>query len=138
MNVQKKTINGLVNERVEDLKVSIATTIASDTIADSTKGTKLYGMRKERRVLQLIGEIVSQLPDNVSLTDAAYETMLLITRLQDEKIKATKFYVEEGESIVSIMERYPNRRNLMKSITEYCEDNKLRLDTATMVIVSAE
>ena len=136
--MEKKTLQSLVNERVEDLKVSIATTIASDTIAESTKGTKLYGMRKERRVLQLIGELVSQLPDDVSLTDAAYETMLLITRLQDEKAKVAKFYVEEGENIVSIMERYPNRRNLMKSIMEYCEDNGLRLDTATMVIVSAE
>ena len=136
--MEKKTLRSLVDERIQDLKVSISDTINSDRIAESTKGTKLYGMRKERRVLQLIGELVSQLPDDVSLTDAAYETMLLITRLQDEKPKAAKFYVEEGENIVSIMERYPNRRNLMKSIMEYCEDNGLRLDTATMVIVSAE
>ena len=134
--MEKKTLHSLVNERVEDLKVSIATTIASDTIAESTKGTKLYSLRKERRVLQLINELVAQLPDDVSLSDAAYETMLLITRLQDEKVKVAKFYVEEGENIVSIMERYPNRKNLMKSITEYCEDNGLRLDTATMVIVA--
>ena len=134
--MEKKTLQSLVNERVEDLRVNIAATINSDTIAESTKGTKLYGMRKERRVLQFINELVSQLPDDVSLTDAAYETMLLITRLQDEKVKVAKFYVEEGENIVSIMERYPNRKNLMKSITEYCEDNGLRLDTASMVIVA--
>ena len=114
--MEKKTLQSLVNERVEDLKVSITTTINSDCIAESTKGTKLYALRKERRVLQLIGELVSQLPDDVSLTDAAYETMLLMTRLQDEKVKAAKFYVEEGESIGSIMERYPNRSILMKSI----------------------
>ena len=134
--MEKKTLQSLINERVEDLRVNIAVTIDSDTIAESTKGTKLYGMRKDRRVLQLIGELVAQLPDDVSLTDAAYETMLLITRLQDEKVKVAKFYVEEGENIVSIMERYPNRKNLMKSITEYCEDNGLRLDTASMVIVA--
>ena len=134
--MEKKTLQALVNERVEDLRVNIAVTINSDTIAESTKGTKLYGMRKDRRVLQLIGELVAQLPDDVSLTDAAYETMLLITRLQDEKVKVAKFYVEEGENIVSIMERYPNRKNLMKSITEYCEDNGLRLDTDSMVIVA--
>ena len=134
--MEKKTLQSLVNERVEDLRVNIAATINSDTIAESTKGTKLYGMRKERRVLQFISELVSQLPDDVSLTDAAYETMLLITRLQDEKVKVAKFYVEEGENIVSIMERYPNRKNLMKSITEYCENNGLRLDTASMVIVA--
>ena len=134
--MEKKTLQSLVNERVEDLRVNIAATINSDTIADSTKGTKRYGMRKERRVLQFINELVSQLPDDVSLTDAAYETMLLITRLQDEKVKVAKFYVEEGENIVSIMERYPNRKNLMKSIMEYCEDNGLRLDTASMVIVA--
>ena len=134
--MEKKTLQSLVNERVEDLRVNIAATINSDTIAESTKGTKLYGMRKDRRVLQLIGELIAQLPDDVALTDAAYETMLLITRLQDEKAKASKFYVEEGENIVSIMERYPNRKNLMKSITEYCENNGLRLDTASMVIVA--
>ena len=136
--MEKKTINDLVNERVEDLRVTIAATIASDTIAESTKGTKLYGLRKDRRVLQLIGELVSHLPDEVKLSDEAHDTLVLITRLQDEKVKASKFYVEEGENIVSIMERYPNRKNLMKSITEYCEDNGLRLDTASMVIVSAE
>lgn len=134
--MEKKTLQSLVNERVADLKVSITTTIASDTIADATKGTKLYALRKERRVLQLIGELVSQLPDEVKLSEAAHDTLVLITRLQDEKVKAAKFYVEEGENIVSIMERYPNRKNLMKSITEYCENNKLRLDTTTMVIVS--
>ena len=134
--MEKKTLQSLVNERVEDLRVNIAATINSDTIAESTKGTKLYGMRKERRVLQFVDELVSQLPDDVSLTDAAYETMLLITRLQDEKVKVAKFYVEEGENIVSIMERYPNRKNLMKSIVEYCENNGLRLDTASMVIVA--
>ena len=134
--MEKKTLQSLVNERVEDLKVSITTTINSDTIADSTKGTKLYALRKERRVLQFINELVAQLPDEVKLSEDAYETMLLITRLQDEKVKVAKFYVEEGESIVSIMERYPNRKNLMKSITEYCENNGLKLDTTTMVIVS--
>lgn len=134
--MEKKTLQSLVNERVEDLKVSITTTIASDTIAEATKGTKLYALRKERRVLQFINELVSQLPDDVKLSEAAHDTMILITRLQDEKVKAAKFYVELGESIVSIMERYPNRKNLMKSITEYCEDNGLRLDTASMVIVA--
>ena len=134
--MEKKTLQSLVNERVEDLKVSITTTIASDTIAEATKGTKLYALRKERRVLQLINELVSQLPDEVKLSDAAHDTLVLITRLQDEKVKAAKFYVEEGENIVSIMERYPNRKNLMKSITEYCENNNLRLDTTTMVIVA--
>lgn len=134
--MEKKTLQSLVNERVEDLKVSITTTIASDTIAEATKGTKLYALRKERRVLQFINELVSQLPDDVKLSEAAHDTLVLITRLQDEKVKAAKFYVEEGENIVSIMERYPNRKNLMKSITEYCENNKLRLDTTTMVIVA--
>lgn len=134
--MEKKTLQSLVNERVEDLKVSITTTIASDTIAEATKGTKLYALRKERRVLQFINELVSQLPDEVKLSEAAHDTLVLITRLQDEKVKAAKFYVEEGENIVSIMERYPNRKNLMKSITEYCENNNLRLDTTTMVIVA--
>lgn len=134
--MEKKTLQSLVNERVKDLKVSITTTIASDTIAEATKGTKLYALRKERRVLQFINELVSQLPDDVKLSEAAHDTLVLITRLQDEKVKAAKFYVEEGENIVSIMERYPNRKNLMKSITEYCKDNGLRLDTASMVIVA--
>ncbi|MBR3600222.1 MAG: hypothetical protein IKL53_10155 [Lachnospiraceae bacterium] len=116
----------------------ITATISSNELADATKGTKLYALRKERRVLQLISELVQQLPDGVVLSDDAYDTLILITRLQDEKVKAAKFYVEEGETIVSIMERYPNRRNLMKSITEYCENNGLRLDTATMVVVVDE
>ena len=134
--MEKKTLQSLVNERVEDLTVSITTTINSDTIAEATKGTKLYALRKERRVLQFINELVSQLPDEVKLSEAAQDTLVLITRLQDEKVKAAKFYVEEGENIVSIMERYPNRKNLMKSITEYCENNGLKLDTTTMVIVA--
>ena len=134
--MEKKTLQSLVNERVEDLKVSITTTINSDTIAEATKGTKLYSLRKERRVLQFINELVAQLPDEVKLSEAAQDTLVLITRLQDEKVKAAKFYVEEGENIVSIMERYPNRKNLMKSITEYCASNGLKLDTTTMVIVA--
>ena len=134
--MEKKTLQSLVNERVEDLTVSITTTINSDTIAEATKGTKLYALRKERRVLQFINELVAQLPNEVKLSEAAQDTLVLITRLQDEKVKAAKFYVEEGENIVSIMERYPNRKNLMKSITEYCENNNLRLDTTTMVIVA--
>lgn len=134
--MKKETIQTMLNERVEDLRVNIAAIISSDTIAESTKGTKLYVMRKDKRVLELISNLVAQLPDAVSLSNDTYDTLVLITRLQDEKVKAAKFYVEEGENIVSIMERYPNRKNLMKSITEYCESNNLRLDTTTMVIVA--
>lgn len=135
---RKEMINDLVSERVEDLRANIVTTINDDSIAESTKGSKLYALRKDKRILQLIGELVSQLPDDVKLSDGAYETLLLITRLQEEKARAGKFYVELGENIVSIMERYPNRRNLMKSITEYCDNNNMRLDSATMTIVEAE
>lgn len=137
MNVTQ--VQEMVVARANEIREQVIAVSANTTLAESTKGTKAYGLRRDRRVLQLIEALVAQIPGEVDfVSEGNYETFLLLTRMEDEKARAGKFYLVEGETIVQVMERYPNKRNLMKAITEYCEANGLMLDSATMTIVAAE
>lgn len=133
---KREVLQSALTERINELR-SVISSVATANIADATKRTKEYNLRRERRVLQLIEALVAQLPDTVDfVSEQNYETFLLLTRPQEDKASSNKFYLRAGENIVQVMERYPNRRNLMRAINEYCDANGLRLDTATMTIVA--
>ncbi len=85
-------------------------------IAKSTKQTQLYHMKRERRVLALIKNLIAANPD-VKLSPEDQETFVLITTLSDER-KTTKYVFNEGDDIYTIMKKYENlsRKDLDKKL----------------------
>lgn len=85
-------------------------------IAKSTKQTQLYHMKRERRVLNLIKNLIAANPD-VKLSQEDQETFVLITTLSDER-KTTKYVFNEGDDLYETYRKYENlsRKDLEKKL----------------------
>lgn len=131
----------LVNEKINELTAAIKVMTARDTtnptdptyIAKSTKQTQLYHMKRERRVLALIKNLIAANPD-LQLSPEDQETFVLITTLASERT-TTKYQFNEGDSIYDIMTKYENlsRKDLDKKL----EKLGLKADFASGKIIKA-
>ena len=130
-------VDGKINELTSFIKVMTARETENKAdptyIAKSTKQTQLYHMKRERRVLALIKNLIAANPD-VKLSQEDQETFVLITTLSEER-KATKYVFNEGDSIYDIMTKYENlsRKDLDKKL----EKLGLKADFAKGTIVKA-
>lgn len=127
-----KTHTQMMDARVKELVAKIAAVSTDETIAKTTRGTKLYHLKHELKTLRLINELLS---DAESLSKDAIEHLNGLIKPADERQQ--KFYVEEGEQLLDIMQRYPNKKKLIEAINEYCGEHGLMLDTTAMKIVKA-
>ena len=113
-------VEGKINELTAAIKVMTARDTTNPTdptyIAKSTKQTQLYHMKRERRVLALVKNLIAANPD-VKLSDTDQETFVLITTLASER-SVTKYQFNEGDSIYDIMTKYENlsRKDLDKKL----------------------
>ena len=131
----------LVNEKINELTAMIKVMTARDTtnptdptyIAKSTKQTQLYHMKRERRVLALIKDLIAANPE-VKLSAEDQETFVLITTLASERT-TTKYQFNEGDDIYTIMTKYENlsRKDLDKKL----EKLGLKADFASGKIIKA-
>ena len=131
----------LAEEKINELTSFIKVMTARDTedkndptyIAKSTKQTQLYHMKRERRVLALIKNLIAANPD-VKLSTEDQETFVLITTLSNER-KTTKYQFNEGDDLYEVMSKYENlsRKDLEKRL----EKVGLKADFAAGKIVKA-
>lgn len=130
-------VEGKINELTAAIKVMTARDTTNPTdptyIAKSTKQTQLYHMKRERRVLALVKNLIAANPD-VKLSDTDQETFVLITTLASER-SVTKYQFNEGDSIYDIMTKYENlsRKDLDKKL----EKLGLKADFAKGIVVKA-
>lgn len=131
----------LAEEKINELTSFIKVMTARETedkndptyIAKSTKQTQLYHMKRERRVLALIKNLIAANPD-VKLSPEDQETFVLITTLSNER-KTTKYVFNEGDDLYETMSKYENlsRKDLEKKL----EKIGLKADFAAGKIVKA-
>lgn len=127
-----KTHAQLMEARIKELVAKIAEVSTDESIAKTTRGTKLYHLKHELKTLRLINELLS---DADSLGKDALEHLNSLIKPADERQQ--RFYVEEGEQLLDIMQRYPNKKKLIEAISEYCGEHGLMLDASAMKIVKA-
>ena len=116
----------LIDERIDELKTTIAELKTSTAISKSTRGTQLYARGKERRVLELIRELCSQL-DTVKLSESTMNTFTLITTLSTERVKRATVEVNEGDLVITLLKKYENVKNVYNKIMSAAEKNGLTL-----------
>lgn len=131
----------LVEEKINELTKAIKVMTARETedktnptyIAKSTKQTQLYHMKRERRVLNLIKNLIALNPD-AKLSPDDQETFVLITTLASERA-VTKYQFNEGDSIFELMQKYENlsRKDMEAKVAKL----GLKMDFATGKIVKA-
>lgn len=129
------TFKSLVEEKINELKSVIAKTKIDDKITKNARGTKLYKLGRDRRVLCLIRALLEEY-DESQLSDASKDTLTLLTTLGNERT-VYKVKVQEGDSIMDLLQKYQDVKDIMSKITKACERNGLKQDFATGTIVKA-
>lgn len=126
----------LIDDKLNELKAVIAETKTSDAISKNTRSTKLYALGRDRRVLHLIRTLMEANPDIV-LDNADMDTFVLITTLAGERTVAASVTVKEGDSILDLLQKYADKKDISSKLNKACEKAGLKLDYASGKVVKA-
>lgn len=124
----------LVDEKLNELKSTIAATEISDAISKNTRSTKLYALRRERRVLHLVRSLIKANPD-IKLDKDDADTFVLITTLASERTVQSSIVINEGDNILEVLQKYQDRK--AASVTKAAEKAGLKMDYASGKFVKA-
>ena len=135
--MKKNEVLKLIDERRVDLKSVIATLKVSDN-NKNTRNTQLYAKRKDCRIIELIESLVKQLGDDVKLSDSERSTLILLTTLSSEHSVRGQVVCNEGDDIISVLQKYADVKNVSEKLNKYCEKNDLVLNYATGKVEAAK
>ena len=123
----------LIDEKLDELKKSIAETKTSESISKNTRGTKLYALGRERRVLHLIRSLLEN--NDIKLGADDMNTFVLLTTLASERAIQSSIEINEGDKILDVLQKYSDRKavNIMKA----AERKGLKTDYSTGTFIKA-
>lgn len=130
----------LVDEKINELKSQIAAMKVNETLSKNTRGTQLYKLGRDRRVLHLIRSLLTLAGDDdglVELSENDMNTFVLITTLAGERTERSSIEVNEGDSILELLQKYEEKKDLQKKLATACEKKGLKLDYASGTVVKA-
>lgn len=134
MNATKINYSQLCEEKIADLKSQIAAVKTNESISKNTRGTQLYKLGRERRVLHLINSLITQLDDKVKFDEADMDTFVIITTLASERAERSSVEVHEGDSIQELLEKYQDKKDILKKLQNACEKANLVMNFKTGLI----
>lgn len=123
----------LIDEKLAELKKSIAETKTSESISKNTRSTKLYALSRERRVLHLIRSLLEN--NDIKLSADDMDTFVLLTTLASERSTQSPIVINEGDKILDVLHNYMDRKavNIMKA----AERKGLKTDYASGTFIKA-
>ena len=130
----------LVDEKIDELKSQIAAMKVNETLSKNTRGTQLYKLGRDRRVLHLIRSLLTLAGDDaglVELSENDMNTFVLITTLARERTERSSIEVNEGDSILELLQKYEEKKDLQKKLATACEKKGLKLDYISGTVVKA-
>ena len=135
-NVTKINYTTLVEEKISDLKSQIAAMKTNEAVSKNTRGTQLYKLGRDRRVLHLVNALLTQIED-VKLSEDDMDTFVLITTLSGERAVRSSVEVHEGDSIQELLEKYQDKKDILKKLQNACEKANLVMNFKTGLIEAA-
>lgn len=133
MNATKINYSQLCEEKIRDLKSQIATMKTNEAVSKNTRGTQLYKLGRERRVLHLINALLTQI-ENVKLSEDDMDTFVLITTLAGERAVRSSVEVHEGDSILELLQKYSDKKDIQEKLKKACEKANLVMNFKTGLI----
>lgn len=131
MNATKINYSQICEEKIADLKSQIASVKTNEAISKNTRGTQLYKLGRERRVLHLINNLITQVGDKVKFNKDDMDTFVLITTLAGERAARSSIEVKEGDSIQALLEKYQDKKDIFKKLQIACEKAGLIMNFKT-------
>ena len=132
--MNKSQSTKLIDEKIAELTTTIATLKTNDTLAKSTRGTQLYARGRERRVLQLVKELINAMPAETKLSEKAMDTFVLITTLASERTRCDAVEVKEGDKLMDLLNKYSDRKDILKKLQAAAEKIDCVVDFASQTI----
>ena len=124
----------LIDEKVNELKATIASLKTNEALSKSTRGTQLYARGRERRVLLLIRELISNCNAETKLSEASMDTFVLITTLASERTQQKAVEVKEGDKLMDLLKKYEDRKDILKKLQAAAEKIDCVVDFTTQTI----
>lgn len=123
-----------IDEKVDELKSTIASLKTNETLSKSTRGTQLYARGRERRVLLLIRELISNCNAETKLSEPSMDTLTLITTLASERVQQKAVEVKEGDKLMDLLKKYEDRKDILKKLQTAAEKIGCVVDFTTQTI----
>lgn len=123
-----------IDEKVDELKSTIASLKTNETLSKSTRGTQLYARGRERRVLLLIRELVSNCNAEMKLSEPSMDTLTLITTLASERTQQKAVEVKEGDKLMDLLKKYEDRKDILKKLQAAAEKIDCVVDFTSQTI----
>ena len=136
-----KTVLEGSTERSEELRLAMimltdGKSVDGKTLKESTVNTMRHHTRRDQRIVALIKEMAAALDEagvkDIKLSEAA---SLGFTQLCYPEKGGTKVTVDEGDSILALMEKYPDTKDLMAKLIKAAENIGCVLDFKTGKVV---
>ena len=140
MTTIKTIVEGL-EERAEELRLAMimlndGKSADGKTIKDSTVNTMRHHTRRDQRIVALTLEMAKKMDEEgitgLKLSEAA---SLGFTQLAFPEKGGTRVTVDEGDSILALMEKYPDTKDLMAKLIKAAENIGCVLDFKTGKVV---
>ena len=138
INYSQINYSQICEEKIADLKSQIAAMKVNESISKNTRGTQLYKLGRERRVLHLINSLIAQLGDKIKLNKDDMDTFVLITTLTSERAVRSSIEVKEGDSILELLQKYDGVKDIQKKLQTACEKVGLVMNFKTGLIEKSE
>ncbi len=138
-----KTILEGVQERNEEIRLALISltngkTAEGKALKESTVSTMRHNVRRDQRMLSLVKELATALEENgiheVKLSEASLQGF---NQVCFPEKGGSKVVVEEGDSLLELMEKYSEVKDLLNKVQKAAEKIGCKADFAAGKIVKA-
>jgi len=131
--ISVREINSAAVARIMELKEELAGLTNDTSIKESTKSTRRHALRRDLRIASLLAEMALAIPaEEVAVSD---EALVGFNQLCFPSDGGSKVVVEEGDSILELMEKFAEVKDLLSKLNKAADKIGCKLDFTTGKVV---
>lgn len=123
--MNKQSFNDLFTKKEEQLRSVVNTLRTNEGLSKNTRQNMVFHKQRELKVLRLIRGLIEHGLENLDEQDSGVLLTLLNTESQQHGVTVT---FEVGESIMSILQRYRDVKNLLPRMNKYAATHGMIVD----------
>lgn len=135
LNIQKAIF--ALEDKATELDARATAIKADETLSKNTRQTRAYSFRKEMYFAMLMRDFLKELgsyEEEMEIeTNMAEKFDSFVTSAAD-RASHTTIEVHKGDSLVELLQRYQDRKDVFAKIQKACEDKGLTINTATGIV----
>ena len=131
--ITMKEVREALANRASELKAELADLTNSTAIKESTKSTRRHALRRDLRIASLLAEMALAISaEEISITE---EALIGFNQLCFPSDGGSKVEVREGDSILELMEKFAEVKDLLSKLNKAADKIGCKLDFTTGKVV---